>query len=142
MIPTANSNMVASDSGIVTFQVSTTIPTSSSSKVCPSPQNNPTTLEARRLGRSATTVDTAARWSASNACRNPNTKPRLRMVKTCEVNIYSSGNDERGPCVDTHRRRSSSSRVHLQVGVFTKSIDLDQSVLAQPQTLQGLAFFG
>ena len=43
--------------------------------------------------------------------------------------------------VDTQQWRSSSSRVHLQVGIFTEPIDLDQSLFAQPQTLQILAFF-
>jgi hypothetical protein len=54
---------------------STTAPNASNVRVCPSPQATPWRSVLARLDSRATSVATAARWSASSACCMPNTSP-------------------------------------------------------------------
>ncbi|MBK9767376.1 MAG: hypothetical protein IPP63_10320 [Chloracidobacterium sp.] len=90
--PTTDSSFASTDSDICSFSRITMRPTTNSAIVCPTPQRPPTRAAENRLLRSLTMVETAARWSASVAWRNPRTKPKNSseyVVRSGVISILS-----------------------------------------------------
>ena len=71
------------------MSVSKTIkPIISRVRVCPSPQKRPTHKERHGERSRATMLETAIKWSESNACFRPNTNPKPSVVSGLTVPPY------------------------------------------------------